>query len=113
MQLALGKALIATAGYAVPETSAAFERALELCGTKADRPELLAVLHGLWIIDLLCGRLHSAKERADELLKVAETISDPVWVVVGCRARGVLAYPLGNFADSIAYLERGLATFEE
>lgn len=113
LQLALGKALIATVGYAVPETTAAFERALELCSTKADRPELLAVLHGLWIIDLLCGRLHSAKERADELLKVAETVGDPVWVVVGCRAQGVLAYPLGNFVDSIAYLERGLATFEE
>jgi tetratricopeptide (TPR) repeat protein len=113
LQLALGRALIATVGYATPETSAAYERALELCGSTGNHPERLAVLHGLWIIDLLRGRLHSAKERADELLKVAEEVGDPVWVVVGCRAQGVLGYPLGNFSESIVYLDRGIATFKQ
>ncbi|MBA3666619.1 MAG: AAA family ATPase [Sphingomonas sp.] len=112
LQLALGKALIATVGYAVPETGAAFERARELCGVTGHRAELLAVLHGLWINDLLCGRLHSAETRADELLKEAEAANDPVWVVIGCRAQGVLGYPLGNFARSLAFLERGLAEFD-
>jgi class 3 adenylate cyclase/tetratricopeptide (TPR) repeat protein len=112
LQLALGKALIGTGGYAVPETGTTFERARSLCESTGNRPELLAVLHGLWIHDLLCGRLHSAQARADALLEAAETADDPVWILIACRAQGVLNYALANFAKALEYLERGLALFD-
>ncbi len=111
LELALGKALIATIGYAVPETGAAFTRAKVLCEAIGEKPELLAVLHGLWIHDLLCGRLHSARERADELLQLAEAEQDDLWTLIGCRARGVLGYALGEFPLSRRLLERGLGLF--
>jgi class 3 adenylate cyclase/tetratricopeptide (TPR) repeat protein len=112
LQLALGKALIATRGYAVPETAAAFERARTLCEVVGARTEKLAVLHGLWIHDLISGRLLSAQARADELVVAAEAADDPVWIVIGCRAQGVLGYPLANFRRSLSFLERGLETFD-
>ncbi len=112
LELALGKALIATIGYALPETGAAFARAKVLCEAIGEKPELLAVLHGLWIHDLLCGRLHSARTRADELLHLAEAEQDDSWTLIGCRARGVLGYPLGEFLLSRRLLERGLALFD-
>jgi tetratricopeptide (TPR) repeat protein len=69
------------------------------------------VLHGLWIHDLLCGRLRSARARADDLLQLAEAEQDDSWTLIGCRARGVLGYPLGEFQVSRRMLERGLALF--
>ena len=88
----------------MPETGSAFERARVLCDVVGERSEKLAVLHGLWIHDLLCGRLLSAQTRADALLSAAEAAGDPVWIVVGCRAQGVLGYPLANFDKSLAFL---------
>jgi predicted ATPase len=111
LELALGKALIATVGYALPETGAVFARAKVLCEAIGEKPELLAVLHGLWIHDLLCGRLRSARARADELLELAEAEQDDSWTLIGCRARGVLGYPLGEFTISRRMLERGLTLF--
>jgi class 3 adenylate cyclase len=111
LELALGKALIATIGYALPQTGATFARAKVLCEAIGEKPELLAVLHGLWIHDLLCGRLPSARTRADELLQLAEAEQDDSWTLIGCRARGVLGYPLGEFELSRRLLERGLSLF--
>jgi len=111
LELALGKALIATVGYALPETGAVFASAKVLCEAIGEKPELLAVLHGLWIHDLLCGRLRSARARADELLQLAEAEQDESWTLIGCRARGVLGYPLGEFDISRRMLERGLSLF--
>ncbi|MCY7338406.1 MAG: AAA family ATPase [Sphingomonas bacterium] len=112
LQLALGKALIATNGYAVPETGTAFERARQLCESTGNRQELLAVLHGLWIHDLLCARLTSAQSRADLLQEEAERASDPVWIVVACRAQGVLGYVTAQFSRAFDQLERGLSLFD-
>jgi hypothetical protein len=112
LQLALGKALIATDGYAIPATGAAFERARMLCESAGKRREQLAVLHGLWIHDLLCNRLDSASMRANALMKAAEAEGDPVWVVVACRANGVLNYARGRLHDAIDVLKRGLALWD-
>ncbi|MDP8915750.1 MAG: adenylate cyclase, partial [Pseudomonadota bacterium] len=112
LELALGKAQIATIGYAVPATGETFARAKALCEAIGERSRLAAVLHGLWTHDLLCGRLRSAKVRADELLELAETEQDSVWTLIGLRAQGVLGYPLGNFKASRLHLERGLALFD-
>ncbi len=112
LQLALGKALIATKGYAVPETGTAFERARLLCECTGNRRELLAVLHGLWIHDLLCARLTSAQSRADLLQEEAERAADPIWIVVACRAQGVLGYVTAQFSRAFDQLERGLSLFD-
>jgi class 3 adenylate cyclase/tetratricopeptide (TPR) repeat protein len=112
LELGLGKALIATTGYAAPETGAAFMRARELCEITGDRIELLAVLHGQWIHDLICGRLLAAQTRAEELLKTAEADNDKAWILIACRANGVLSYPLGKFDEGLSYLSRGLALFD-
>ena len=57
LELSLGRSQIATVGYALPETGATFMRAKDLCEAIGSKVELLAVLHGLWIHNLLSGRL--------------------------------------------------------
>lgn len=112
LQLAHGKALIATVGYAEPLVGATFARAKALCAATGDEQQLLAALHGLYVHALLRAELDLAQGRADELLRVAEERRDPVWTLIGCRAQGVIGFALGRFDRSRAFLERALALFD-
>ena len=49
LQIALGKAMIATKGYGAPETGDAFNRARSLCEQLERPPQLLSVLYGQWV----------------------------------------------------------------
>lgn len=111
LELALGRALIATVGYALPETGATFVRAKTLCEAVGQTMELMAVLHGLWIHDLLCGRLIAARGHAEQLLKLADDANNPSWILIGCRSLGALGFPLGEFEAARQNLERGLSLF--
>jgi len=111
LELSLGRALIATVGYALPETGATFLRAKVLCEAIGRKPELMAVVHGLWIHNLLSGRLREAREHAEAMLKMAEEEDNDAWRLIGYRALGALGFPLGELSGARANLERGLAMF--
>jgi class 3 adenylate cyclase len=89
LQIALGKAMIATKGYAAPETGDVFNRARSLCEQLDRPPQLVTVLHGQWAHVLLAGDLALARSRAEELLTLGMERNDPVWTVMGCRMSGV------------------------
>jgi class 3 adenylate cyclase/predicted ATPase len=111
-QIARGKALIATKGYAESITGATFARAHQLCDLLNQPPQLLAVLHGEWTHALLRGELASAHQRATDLLKQGEARGDELWTLMGCRFVGVTCFPLGEFAAGRDHLERGLKLFD-
>jgi predicted ATPase len=112
LQIAFGKAMIATKGYAAPETGEAFDRALSLCEQLDSPPQLVTVLHGQWVRVLLAGDLALARSRAEELLKLGVERNDPVWTVMGCRISGVTCMWLGEFIAAHDYLERGLLLYD-
>ena len=112
LELALGKALIATQGYAAASTGATYLRAKALSDALPGRPHFVSAIYGLWIHDFICGRLAGAAARVEELLALAEEQGDRLWTMIGHRARGVLAYPQGNFTASLANLERALDLYE-
>jgi len=111
MELALGKALIATVGYAQPEIGEVFARAKTLCEAIGERAELLAVLHGLWIHEFLRGQLVAARTHADALLSLADSEGNESWALFACRALGALCFPMGRFAEAIPILQRGVALY--
>ncbi len=111
LELSLGRALIATVGYALPETGATFLRAKVLSEAIGRKLELMAVLHGLWIHNLLSGRLRDAREHAEAMLRMAEDEDNASWRLIGYRALGALGFPLGELSAARANLERGLAMF--
>ena len=113
LELTLGKALIATVGYANPETGAAFARAKGLCESIGETHELLAVLHGLWIHEFLRGRFVAARTHADELLRLSEGAGNESWTLIACRAQGGLAFPMAEFEYGLPILRRGLALYAE
>ena len=68
LQIALGKALMATEGYATRATGETFDRARYLCDRLDSPPQLIAVLLGQWLHALLRAELASARARAHEML---------------------------------------------
>ncbi len=110
--LLLAKAHIAASGHADAVTGTYFLRARRLCDAMGHPPELLSVLHGQWAHALMRGNPRGARERADELLAHDASGADPVWGVMRCRLAGVSCFPLGEFEESRALLERGLAQFD-
>jgi class 3 adenylate cyclase/tetratricopeptide (TPR) repeat protein len=111
LELSLGRSLIASVGYALPETGATFVRAKTLCESIGRKPELMAVLHGLWIHNLLSGKLQDARGYAEAMLKMADDENNPSWTLIGYRALGALGFPLGELTAARANLERGLSLF--
>src|SRR6516165_383831 len=112
LQITLGKAMIATKGYAAPETGEAFDRARSLCEQLDSPPQLVTVLHGQWARVLLAGDLALARSRAEELLTLGTERNDPVWTVMGCRISGVTCFWLGELIAARDYLERGLLLYD-
>jgi class 3 adenylate cyclase/tetratricopeptide (TPR) repeat protein len=109
LQIALGKALIATRGYAVPETGAAFARARELCERLEEQPQLVAVLHGQYTHALMRAELERARVIGTGLVSKGEARGNEVSLVSGCRFVGVTSVALADFAGARRFLERGLA----
>jgi class 3 adenylate cyclase/tetratricopeptide (TPR) repeat protein len=112
LRIALGKAMIATKGYAASETGEAFNRARSLCDQLDRPPQLVSVLHGQWVHVLLAGDLALARSRAEELLTLGMERDDPVWTVMGCRISGVTCCWLGEWIAARDYLERGLLLYD-
>jgi class 3 adenylate cyclase/predicted ATPase len=111
-QIARGKALIATKGYAVQVTGDTFARAHDLCAALNHPPQLLSVLHGQWTHALLRGDMVSAQRRTEELVQQGHARGDEVWMLMGCRFAGVTCYPIGEFAAGRDHLQRGLSLFD-
>jgi tetratricopeptide (TPR) repeat protein len=112
LQIALGKAMIATKGYAAPETGGVFDRALSLCKRLHRPSELVSVLHGQWVHVLLRGDLALARRLAEEMLELGVVQEEVVWMVMGCRMCGVTCCFLGEFIPARDYLERGLLLYD-
>ena len=112
LQVALGKALMTTQGYAARATGEAFDRARYLCNRLENPPQLVPVLLGQWLHALLRADLPSARARAEEMLGLGRTRNDGIWELIGCRTSGVTSFPLGEFAATRQYLERGLAVYD-
>ncbi len=110
--ITLGKALIATQGYAVASIGENFARARDLCERLLRPPEMLSVMHGLWTHALMRGDLAAARKQAQDLLTDGEANHDQIWVLMGCRFLGVTCQPLGAFRRAREYLERGLRLFD-
>lgn len=112
LAVALGKAQIATQGYAVDSTGATYARAYALCQSLGEPPQLLSVLHGLWTHALMRADLDGAKRQALEVLARGEEHGDPLMLLMGHRFSGVTHHPLGAFPQARRYLTRGIELYD-
>lgn len=112
LQVALGRALIATRGFGAVEVGEAYVRARQLW-CQLNRPRnLLPILWGQFLHLQLLADLDSAQQLAAEIRQLGETGGDVVARAVGYRANGFLTLNRGNFAAGRADLERALALYD-
>ena len=112
LQIALGNALIATKGYAAPESGEAFARARDLC-ERLNRPSRLGpVLEGQFSFHLGRGELEGAKHHAEEIRHLGEALNDAMWRCIGSTSAGHAHFFLGRFTDARAYEENALSLWD-
>src|SRR6266851_979841 len=112
LQLAVGSALIAVKGQAMPETERAYTRARELCERMGDPPELFSALFGLWLVYLVRGELRTAHELAERLLRRAQSAHDPTLLMYARTAVTSTSYWMGEFLPSREHGESAISLYD-
>jgi tetratricopeptide (TPR) repeat protein len=112
LQMALAPALIQLKGYGSAEMAGAFARARELCRRLGDPPAVFPILCGVANTHLNRGELKEAKEKTEELVRMAAKTSDPAQLR---RAHDLLAFTLfhrGELLLSMEHLDLALAIYD-
>jgi predicted ATPase/DNA-binding winged helix-turn-helix (wHTH) protein len=112
LQLAMGPALVATKGYAAPEVAHTYTQARELCRQMGETPDVFPALRGLWVFHEARAELQVARELAEQLLVLAQSLQDPVHLMEAHRALGNTLFWLGEFAPARRHLEQGIALYD-
>jgi predicted ATPase len=112
LQVALGIQTIIIKGIAAPEVESAFTRALALCRQVGETPELFPALRGLVVLYFGQGKLGTAREIGEQLLRLAQSTGDPDLLLEGYYALGATLFYRGEFAPARSHLEQVMALYD-
>jgi predicted ATPase len=112
LQVALGPTLIATEGFADGQAEIAYTRALELCRIIGDGLQLFRLLRGLWVFHLVRGEYATARELAEQLLRLAERQPDQALFVEAHYVVGITIFYLGELGQARAHLEKSISLYD-
>jgi class 3 adenylate cyclase/predicted ATPase len=112
LQIALGRALVATKGYSAPEPGEAYSRARQLCEQMNEPAQLVPVLYGQWVFRLVRGELDQAERHADEIRHLGEARNNVMWTCLGARLSGTICFYLGRFSDARTHLANALSLWD-
>jgi class 3 adenylate cyclase/predicted ATPase len=111
LHLTLGAALQVTKGASAPEVEHAYTQARALCQQMGETPELVQVLFGLWRFYVVRQQLHTAREIAETLLRLAQRTNDPGLTVLAHLAVGSTLFWPGAFPAARQHVEEGIAYY--
>ncbi len=112
LQLALGRALMAVKGFATPEVVQAYARAQELCREVGEGSQLSEALRGLCTFYQERGELPTARDLAEQLLRLAQRGQDPALLLWAHNTLGYTVHLMGEFPLARAHLEQSLALYD-
>jgi predicted ATPase/DNA-binding winged helix-turn-helix (wHTH) protein len=112
LQLTLGVPLIATEGYAAPNVGAVYLRARELCQQLGETPDVSEVLWGLRTFYTVRGELGTAREIAEEFLRLAERLPHPGLAMRGHWAMEITFMHQGEFTLAMEHYEKALSLYD-
>ena len=108
IQLALGDLQIPIKGRMAPEVQEAYTRAYVLCQQMEETPQLLRALWGLVQFHGAQAQLRTADELSQQLFLLAQRQPDPVFLLEGHLAMGVVALYRGDLIVALTHLEQSL-----
>jgi tetratricopeptide (TPR) repeat protein len=112
LQLVLTTPLMATKGYTDAEVEEAYRRARDLSGQLRQSRQLFAALGGLFSIYFNRGEYQTASELGQQMLRLAETISDSRLLLWSHYAIGFNLQAQGDFQSARLHLEQSIALYE-
>ncbi len=112
VQTSLGPVLMATKGWAAPETERAYLRAEQIAETGATPEQQFALLVGLFGLFYVGGNLSAARERLKQVWKFVDRHPDPVFILEAVHHDWSVALSAGELETSQRHVERGLELFE-
>jgi class 3 adenylate cyclase/predicted ATPase len=112
LRIALGFSLIATAGHPAPEVGQTFLRARELCWQIGETPQLFSVLRGLWNFHLIRAEYKTARETAEEFLRLAQQLQDPLFLLGAHEQMGFFLLWPAEWAASREHHERAISFYD-
>jgi predicted ATPase len=113
LQLALGQAFILLRSWAAPEVEQAFTRALEICEHLGNPPEVFFARFGLWTNYHVRGDYRAARERARELLRLAQSSGDRTQLLLAHSAMSETSLHTGELKLAREHQEIVLSLYDE
>jgi predicted ATPase len=111
LQLALNNALVTVKGFTAPEVKKTVLRARELSQQLGETPQLFPVLYSLWAFYFLGRELQKARELAEQMLHLAQSVQDPFLLSRAHLASGWTLYDFGEPALARTHAEQALALY--
>jgi len=112
LQITLGTPLIATKGMGAPEVERVYTRALELCQQMEETPQLLRVLFGLCVFYIGQAELQKCLELSEQLLRLAQSIQDPAFLLLAHMMQGLTFFWLGEFTSARVHTEQVISLYD-
>jgi class 3 adenylate cyclase/predicted ATPase len=106
LQIALGRALIATMGYSAPTVAATFARARALAEHLDRREYLVPLLHGQWAYHMSRSELKISLSCAEQVGQIGESRNDVDVQLLGHFQSGMLRFYLGEFGTARTHFEQ-------
>jgi class 3 adenylate cyclase/predicted ATPase len=113
VRLGLGTALIAAHGFRSmgPEIARHYDRAVTLARGLADDKNLFRAMWGSWYANLIAGETAQALEIANELVEVAERLSNPDFMLEAYHSRWASSHVVGLNSITLADAQRGIGLY--
>ena len=112
LQLALRDAQLPITGYLAPEVEKTVLRARELCRQLEETPQLVPVLLRLWSFYYNRGEVQTARELAEQMMRLAQSVQDRFLLSGAHMALGFTLYLRGEFASARPHLEQASALYD-
>jgi DNA-binding response OmpR family regulator/class 3 adenylate cyclase/predicted ATPase len=111
-EVMLTQAMIASHGYAAPQTAEVLQRAKAHVDDLTDPSMKLSIFYGMWACHYVRGEVARQTGAAAEFLAGAERHNDTAGMCVGHRLVGTTYVTKGEFTAALPHLEQARALFD-
>jgi predicted ATPase len=111
LQTGVGLTQMAAKGFAAPEVEHAFLRARALCQQIGETPELFSAVAGLRTFYQARGELRTARQLAEQLLRLAHDIGDPAHLAIAHASMQATLYLQGELLAARTHGEQAIVRF--